>query len=312
MPETKPQLKVFDLLPEILEIPDDDFNKLVFQWLNSPVAKECCVSKISVGKTFTDNSGQPSSQNLGYSLNVQHMRGVPESEQQYRFPMDNFLNYMINNGIREKLRAELKSRIPLIKQRDPEAYEKFVTASPEPLYIRCTNRTCGQILGTQVSLPPGESILWLNYDPITCPKCGTTFPVKPTDFFIREDWTNPGTIRGVEQILEKDPTAKLFHFRTECHNLFEDFSLVNKLNDREFEGRPAETVMYMGSNKGERGTFAHAFFLERPGSHNKFINPRTGEYEIIVNAATNEPYKPYGTADLSVLSAAKIPDQEGF
>jgi hypothetical protein len=293
------RMKVFNDLPEILALPQDRLDQLFIGWLQAPVAKECGVENLSLGQE---------DESLGYIIAVDHDGSLSDEEQRYRFPVENLLNYIIDHGFPIEQRETLKARIPLLKQNDPDGYREFTTATPQALIVRCKNPDCGELLGTNVSLHPGQEVRWLKYEPITCPKCGQVFKPDPRDFFTQENWENPGEFKGMQEVLQRDPTAKLFTMRVAIPGaqIPQFLMMSNSLNDREFEGRPAETVHYMGFNKSSRGDFAHLIFLERSVSFNKFFNESTGEWDTLFVATTGEPFLPYRIVDLSILAQKKI------
>ncbi len=296
-------LLLSDIFPEFLNVGSNRLTQLSGGWLQSPVAKECGVERVGIGQSFGMGLPGPTL-GVSYVIKVDHDRNLPLEEQRYRFPVESLLDYLIENAMPVEQHGEMKARIPRLRARDPVAYEKFKTAVPQRLYIACKH--CGEFLESQMTLYPGEDIKLYQFDPLTCPRCGQTCPIATTDFFTMEDWTKRVSFDGMRAIMENDPTIKPFFIRIKTLELGSVMPFMNSINDREFEGRPPETVMFMGMNKGPRGHFADLIFAERPVSFNKFQHPDSGDWDHLVNANTGEVFLPYKVADFTALVANRL------
>lgn len=302
-------IRAFDDFPEIQALGHACIGQLCVDWLRTPVAKECSVDSVSVSENYDPSDTYMA---LEYVINIEHDRSLPLDEQRYRFPLENLLAFLIDHAVPEEKRGELKKRMPLLRQRDPKAYDEFKTAVPQRLYTQCKNAACGELLETNLTLRPGKTIERVACLPITCQKCGQTFSVSPTDFFTYDDWHKPVDFRELDGLITRDPTVKPFAIRVKAPSgVFQLMQMLSplsgKINDREFEGRPAETVLFMGPKKGPRGNFADLVFAERPVSFNKLFNKRSGDWEYCQHADTGKPFRPYELADFSSVDHIKLP-----
>lgn len=294
----QPKMLVFEDFPELLALETEELGDLGVQWMQTPVAKECGVKSISIG-------GGIGGRTLGYMIDVDHDPNIPDHEQQYPFPLENYLDFLIGRvATSSGHREEMRSRIPRLRERSPEEYRRFTMAVPRRLYTRCKATCCRCLIQTNLTLRPWVTVDWRQYDRVTCPRCGETYNLDPRELFTQDDREGEGRFKGIESMIQRDPTLKPFSIRINWPSGFaEGLKLIQpisgRLNDKVFEDRAPETVMCMGPHKSERGDFAHLVFVERPVSFNKVFDESTERWEVVLHTQTGKSL--YELADFSYV-----------
>src|SRR5262249_12530179 len=81
-------------------------------------------------------------------------------------------------------------------------------------------------------------------------------------------------------------------------------SLVGKVNAAEFEGKPAETLLFIGPKASSAEPLGKLVFVYRPEGWNTWYRDDTRSWERIDSAATGRPV--YEPADFTPLAAMKV------
>src|SRR5262245_7925822 len=108
---------VFEAFPEIAALGLQHIGQLGIEWMQSPVARECQITKLSLWQSHT----QEKDYLLGYEKSVEPDPSLPADTQDDRFPLPDFLDFIIEHAMAVEQQPELKARVALMRQRAAEA-----------------------------------------------------------------------------------------------------------------------------------------------------------------------------------------------
>ena len=217
------------------------------------------------------------------------------------FPVDDLVLYIIERGVADPgVRLRLKQIVRARRERSGEAYQRYKSVAPRRLFIRCKNLQCQRIFETQYTAFPGHNLEG-TFEPFACPACGSTNPVMPDDFLALDfPEEKPVDLKGPSGENEKWFSI-VIHWRA---NVFSQIApLVGRINDAEFEGYSAETVLFLGPQGSSSMPLGRLYFAHRDRSFNKIFREETGTWEEVRHAATKKTL--YELADFSALRRAQ-------
>jgi hypothetical protein len=290
-------IPAFDHLPEVQRLGKNVIQRLSDEWLRTPPARRHNVERIVI----EEKAGRPFIADV--SIEVLHDPLSDDSEgASVHFPLDELLVYIIDRAIADpEARLRLKQIVRVKRKNSPHAFQRYKTARPRRLHIQCKNPACQTIFETQCTVLPGQT--WDGtFDAFTCPRCGQTNPLNPTDFFTVEmPEEKPVEVKNLD-----DPSVTPFFiivpWKPQTFALIAP--LIGRLNNAEFEGKPAETVLFLGPQASSAMPFGRLHFLHREHSFNKLFREDSGTWEEVRHVPTNKTL--YELADFSVLAKLKV------
>jgi len=184
-------LKVLDAFPELQQLGAARLQNLSTDWVRTPKAREFAVTSVTV-------EDRPEGMWLNFVVEFTH--DVKEGET-YHFPMDDLLFFFAERGIESGV-VQQKVKANIIAKRKHVGHSVFQHFETKfgpafPLFIKCKNPACGNIMRTQWTAAKNQKIRWKDASG-TCTRCGTTFSLQDDDFFFMEDehgGASDGTIR---------------------------------------------------------------------------------------------------------------------
>ena len=173
-PDNQKGMEVFNGFPHIQALGQAEIQRLCDEWIKNPVPKECGVARVEVGDEAS-----------GYALNPQiAFTHAVQPGEAVHFPLDNLLFFLIDHAVPEEQRENYRQLVRLKRAQAPMAFQRFKTNLPprKPLFLRCKNPKCADLMMTQFEVLPGQKVLG-TFDPITCVRCGKTHQYFPGDLF---------------------------------------------------------------------------------------------------------------------------------
>jgi|GEM_PF-5988534 len=170
------RLKVLQVFPEIEALGKAAIQRICDDWLQTPLAKEFAVSMLEVDEV---------DQRLLLSFQCKLTHTIRRGEEYY-FPMDELLTFIVEKGVADNERDLAKERIQNARQRSPDVYRKFrIDSGPKlPLFITCKH--CDKVLQTQFFAYRNEVI---SFEPeeIECPACNKIFTIDGTELHFESE-----------------------------------------------------------------------------------------------------------------------------
>ena len=194
--------------------------------------------------------------------------------------------YIIERGIASpEVRLRFKQIVRARRERSQEAYQRYKSLTPRRLFIRCKNPDCLRIFATQYSLLPGQKMEG-TFEPFTCPACNATYPMMPGDFFPLDcPEERPVDLKGPTGENEKWFSIVIPWRAT----IFSQIApLMGRINDADFEGYSAETVLFIGPQGSSSMPLGRLYFAYRDQSFNKVFHEETGTWEEVRHVATKK------------------------
>lgn len=132
------RLPILQLFPEIERLGQPRLQEICNRWLQTPIAKEFAVTELLV-----EDDGQ-----LWLSFQCKMTHRI-QSGEEYYFPMDELLTFIVDQGVAESEQESAKARIRNARKNGPDVYRKFrINPGPKlPLFVTCPH--CGNVLQTQ-------------------------------------------------------------------------------------------------------------------------------------------------------------------
>jgi hypothetical protein len=297
MSQSATAIPAFDHLPEVNALGSATIQRLSEEWLETRLAKKHGVKQIIIN----EEGGRAIIEDV--VLEVLHDPSRDSLEPYtLKFPVDEMVLYIIERGIAApEVRLRLKQIVRARRGRSGEAYQRYNSPLPQRLFIRCKNPGCQRIFETHYTLLPGHKLEG-SFEPFTCPACEATYPVLSGDFFPLDcPEENPVDLKGPTGKNEKWFSIVIPWRAT----IFSQIApLVGRINDAEFEGHPAETVLFLGPQGSSSMPLGRLYFAYRDQSFNKLFHEETGTWQEVRHVATNKTL--YERADFGALASLKV------
>src|SRR5690242_20184866 len=95
---------VFEDFPEIAALGLQRIGQLGIEWMQTPVARQCRITKLSLWQSHTQGKDYL----LGYETSVEPDPTLPADTQSGRFPLPDFLDFIIEHAMPVEQQPELK------------------------------------------------------------------------------------------------------------------------------------------------------------------------------------------------------------